>query len=155
MNRSVSVIIRVVLIIMSLVSLFLAASWVPDAIEYLAVVSDSFALKVIAYVLSSLILVVSFVIYIFAFKFPAAVESDTIFTDYTAARVKSIAVLVLVDCVLLAAGVTVLFVFGEKLLAPLFLFFDVVGLAVSAVFFILSKYIRDAAALKEEVEHTL
>ena len=48
-----------------------------------------------------------------------------------------------------------MFVFGEKLLAPLFLFFDVVGLAVSAVFFILSKYIRDAAALKEEVEHTL
>ena len=155
MNRSVSVTIRVVLVAMLLVSLLLAVTWIPDAIEYLEGVSDSMFLKVTAYVLSLLILLVSFVIYTFAFRFPSAVENDTIFTDHTATLVKSIAVLVLVDCVLLAAGVTVLFVFGEKLLAPLFLFFDVVGIAVSAVFFILSKYIKDAATLKEEVEHTL
>ena len=139
--------------------MFLAVVWIPDVAEYVRnTLSDTKWAEVIGfgvYALSWLIIAVALVIYALAFKFPSSVKNDAIFTDGTAKLIKRIAQLLLVDCALLLVGVIVLFVIGETMLSPLLLFFDIVGAAVFSMLFILSKYVKDAALLKEEVDHTL
>ena len=159
MNKWVSAGIRVVLILMSVFTVFLAVVWIPDVAEYVkSTLSDEKLIDVInigVYALSWLIIIISLVIYALAFKFPGTVEKDAVFTESTAVLIKRIAQLLLVDCALLLVGVIVLFVIGETMLSPLLLFFDIVGIAVLSMLFILSKYVKDAAQLKEEVDHTL
>ena len=57
--------------------------------------------------------------------------------------------------VFIKSGKDFLLIIGERILAPALAFFSVIGYTISALLFILSGYVRDAASLKEEADLTL
>ena len=52
-------------------------------------------------------------------------------------------------------SVALLFIIGERVLAPLLLFTFIVGCILALMLAVLSSYVKRAAILKEEVDHTL
>ena len=82
-------------------------------------------------------------------------RKDAIFSAATAKRLKLIAVLLFAECGLFCAGVAVLLCNGESLLAPVLGVVGLIGLMLAYVLLLLSRYVRQAAVLKEEVDATL
>lgn len=151
--------IRILLSFMIVTTVAMAIFWTPNAILYAnELVSEADAKSAIsatAFSLSLLLSVIALTVFIVSFKFPIAIKKETIFTIKTASTIKLIAILVLCDCILLAVGIAILFALGDILLSPALAFVDIIGVAVSAMLFVLSKYVKDASYLKEEVDHTL
>ncbi len=159
MKKSVPNIIRAVLVVMMLSMTAMQIFWVPNMISYVkSFINDpqtEIAISILGYVTSFIISAIAIAVFAITFKFPKAIEQDSIFTQATASRLKLIAILILIDCILFAAGAICLLCLGEFVLSPAFAFFDVIGIALMAMLFILSKYVKDAAYLKEEADLTL
>ncbi len=159
MKKLLPAMIRFLLILMTLSTLAMAIFWTPGVIEY----ANSFASSVNAkgiitvsgYTVSSIISVTALAVFLVSSRFPSAIENDGIFTLKTAKLVKLIAILILVDSVFLFIAITALFILGDRLLSPALAFVDVIGIAISAMLFVLSVYVKDASYLKEEADYTL
>ena len=159
MKKTLPNMIRFLLVILSVVTIGMALLWTPNLLLYIKelipVKSGSNWLDLCTYSLSALITLITVSIFIISFKFPTAIENNEIFTLKIADILKVIALLVISDCALLSSGVAILFISGETLIAPLIAFVAVIGITVSSTLLVLSKYVKDAAYLKEEVDHTL
>lgn len=157
MKQRIPHLIRILLVVMMLSVILLAVVWVPDTISYLETFTrgDGIGITAVAYVLAAVITLIALIVFIIAFEFPKTIEKDCVFTQRTAVLLKRIASLILIDCILFATGIVFLMVVGETILSPALAFFDVIGVVLSALLFILSGYIKEAAQLKEEAEYTL
>ena len=82
-------------------------------------------------------------------------KEDRIFTEDTAQLLWRISMILAIDCGAFAAVTVILFCLRDTLIAPLFALIDLVGLALSYLFYHLSVYIARAAEMKEEVDATL
>ena len=150
--------IRVLLIFMMAVTVLMAFCWVPNAISYVSANTActlSAPLKYAVYAFAATVTLLSLVIFSCAFHFPNAITEGTVFTQKTVSKLRLTARLVLVDCILFSLCVLLLLIIGERILAPALAFFSVIGYTISALLFILSGYVRDAASLKEEADLTL
>ena len=96
-----------------------------------------------------------FVIFALAASFPGAIKNDSIFSIAVSRRLKAIAILLAADCALFCVGIVLLLISGEYLLSPALGAVGLIGLVVAYVLLLLSAYIKNAAALKEEVDATL
>lgn len=94
------------------------------------------------------------VVLVMALKLSASKE-DRIFTEDTALLLWRISLILAIDCGAFAAVTVILFCLRDALIAPLFALIDLVGLALSYLFYHLSVYISRAAEMKEEVDATL
>ena len=159
MKKCVPDSIRILLVVMILSVASTVVFWLPKVLDYtqgfLNELGGGHYLTLAAKVLAAVISFIALLVFFVAFRFPRAIETDSIFTDKTAALLKLIACLLLADSILFGAVTVCLFVIGETLLSPVFAFFDLVGFCVTGMIFVLSGYVRDAAYLKEEVDGTL
>ena len=159
MKKSLPNMIRILLVLMTTATLAMAFLWTPNVISYTKeLISGNNAENVISVsvcALSTIITLISLTVYLISFKFPTAIESESIFTQKTAGILKLIAILIFADCFFFGVGIAVLFGLGDRLLAPALAFVDVIGIAISAMLLVLSRYVKDAAYLKEEVDCTL
>ena len=90
-----------------------------------------------------------------SFRLPWAIDADCIFHRRTARLLSRIACLIGIDCVLFGGLAIALLAAGETLLAPVFLFVDVIGFCLTLMLFVLAEYVGRAAILKEEADGTL
>lgn len=159
MKKLLPTMIRILLVFMTLSTLAMAFFWTPRVIDYaIGFISSTNAKSFIilsGYALSAIIAFIALAIFLASSKFPRAIENDGIFTLKTASLVKRIAILILVDSVFLLTAITALFILGDRLLSPALAFVDVIGIALSAMLFVLSGYVKDASYLKEEADYTL
>lgn len=131
----------------------LCVFWLPKAVDYLdgflksgqAALWGGFAVFALPI----------FIILLLGFSFLRDIEKDSVFSVATSRRMKLVAILLGVDCLLFCAFVAVIVIMGEGLLAPIFGFIGFMGLLVDCALFVLSDYIKRAAVLKEESEATL
>ena len=149
----VSHLICAVLAVMILVSLVMCVFWLPLFVDHANLFGD--LPKTAIWIICGVIEAVLLTIFGVAFPFASDVKNETIFSVSTSRRLKLIALLLFADCLLFVAGTSVLLAFGERLLSPALLCVGFIGLVVSCVLFILSNYVKSAAELKEEVDHTL
>jgi len=157
-KQLVPLLIRVLLVFMMAATVLMALCWVPDAVSHIGNSTEilrSVPLRYTVYVLAAAVALLSLVIFFCAFHYPSAIAQGTVFTKKTAVHLRLTAHLVLCDCILFSLCVLLLLLIGERLLAPALAFFSVIGYTISALLFVLSGYVRDAASLKEEADLTL
>ncbi len=159
MKKAIPNLVRCLICVMMISLVVMEIFWTPRVTEYaLSFVSDESYENIIrmsAYIASALILLLSLTVCFISFKFATCFKNDTVFTPSTAKDIKIVACLVSVDCLILAFVSVILFLIGDGILAPALAFFDIIGIAIAATLFVLSRYLKEAAELKEEVDCTL
>ena len=92
MRRFISNIIRSLLFFMLISSAAMCIFWLPNAVEYASGVfknAESFKnAEYLLYTIGYIIALPLFIVFIIAFKFPTAIEADTIFHEKTAKLIK-------------------------------------------------------------------
>ena len=96
-----------------------------------------------------------FIILAIAWKISDAIKRETIFSRRTARLIKNCITIFLVDEVVFFIGNFVFWRLDWNAFAVLYLAVGVMGFVVSGLTYIISHYIIQAAALKEEVEGTI
>ena len=147
-----------VLLLFGVVALF--AFWLPSLHGYVRELlpkadTQLYFLGNLFYPLSVLIALPLIAIIGVAFRFPGAIERDEIFSRNTAKSLGLISSLMFSSCIVGFTAVTLLFVIGDRILSPLLLFTFVAGCILALMLAVLSRYVKRAAILKEEVDHTL
>ena len=127
--------------------------WLPLFICAVVSVMDVSSRLVAA--ICGLIAIPLFVVLGLGYGFSTAIKKDTVFSLATAKRLKLISVLLFADCGVFCALMAVMFSLGERWFSPLLGFMGFVGLMIAYVLLLLSGYVKNAAALKEEVDATL
>ena len=147
-----------VLLLFGVVALF--AFWLPSLHGYVRELlskadAQLYFLGNLFYPLSALISLPLIAIIGVAFRFPNAIERDEIFSSSTAKSLRLISNMMFISCIVGFISVALLFIIGERVLAPLLLFTFIVGCILALMLAVLSSYVKRAAILKEEVDHTL
>lgn len=159
MRRFISNIIRSLLFFMLISSAAMCIFWLPNAVDYASGVfknAESFKnAEYLLYTIGYIIALPLFIVFIIAFKFPTAIEADTIFHEKTAKLIKIISIIIFSDCTLFGALAIWFFCSGERVLSPVLAFVDVIGFTVALMLLVLSEYVRRAAILKEEADYTI
>lgn len=155
MQKTASNIIRTILSLMVASVILTEVFWTPNVIAYVRDICTDGQILTILNALSVLITCLSVVVFLLAFKFADAVEHSSVFSREVVRRLKLAAGLIVTDCAVFGAVAGILLALGEKVLAPVMVLFDVVGIAIAVMLFMLSRYIDEAAALKEEADLTL
>ncbi len=159
MKKNTPNLIRILLSIMIVSIIAMMVLWVPRAVSYaegfLAESEGSGWYGIVAYVISISVAVVAVAVFLISFRFPVAIEKGEIFTEKISVLLRRISILVIADCILFGAGTVGLFVLGDRVLSPALAFADVIGVALFGMLWVLSKYVKDAAVLKEEADCTL
>lgn len=161
MEKKIANMIRVALCIMIGVTVAMFVFWLPRGALMVSMVSrplpfiDYDCMKPVIYVFASLVTIPIFTVFIMAFQFPSAFLSNSIFTKKTANLIKRISVIIFSDCIFFASGLVLFIVFGDYFISPILMFVAFIGILISLALYILSVYVERAAALKEEVDHTL
>ena len=153
MKKQVPLIVNLFITAMIVAGAAMCYGWLPGFVDY----ANGF-LKVsspVISIVSNCLAMPLFVILVLGYPFAAAIEKDAIFSAATAKRLKRIAVLLFAECGLFCAGVAALLCSGERLLAPVLGVVGLIGLMLAYVLLLLSRYVRQAAVLKEEVDATL
>ncbi len=151
---------KIRIIIFALIGGFcaLCLCFFPEGTRYIADFASSSGIEIpqaAVAAIGALLCAPCIVLLVLAMKLADAVERDEVFTEATARRLSLISLIFLCDCILFLAGIAVMLLFGERLLAPIFALVDLIGLGIAMLLRILAGYIRRAAELKEEVEGTL
>ena len=146
------------LLLFGIVALF--ALWLPPLREYVREIltqSDGnlHFLKDLVYPIAALIALPAIAIVAVAFRFPAAIERDEIFSSNTAKSLRLISNLLFFSCAIGFISAILLFTIGEYVLSPLLFFAFFVGCTLALMLAVLSSYVKRAAILKEEADHTL
>jgi hypothetical protein len=147
-----------VLLLCSTVALF--AFWLPSLHGYvrelLAELDESiYFLNFLVYPIAALIALPAVATVTVAFRFPSAIARDEIFSNSTAKNLKIISNMIFTAC---GAGISaslILFIIGDRILSPILFFAFLIGCTLGIMLAVLSNYVKRAAALKEEVDHTL
>ena len=153
MKKHVPFLVNLFITVAIAACLLLCFQWLPLFLFAVVTVVDVSA-KLVA-VICGLIAIPLFVVLGLGYGFSTAIKNDTVFSLATAKRLKWISVLLFADCGVFCSLIAVLFCFGERWFSPLLGFMGFVGLMVAYVLLLLSRYVRNAAALKEEVDATL
>ena len=145
-------------LIFGIVALFVL--WVPSLHKYVEeILAQSNAnlnfLCYLVYPLCTLIAMPALALVAVAFRFPRAIERDEIFSTGTAKRLKLISNLIFISCAAGFTSVILLFIIGERVLSPLLFFAFFIGFTLGLMLAVVSDYVKRAAILKEEVDHTL
>lgn len=155
MLKTASNIIRAILGALAVSMVLLEIFWVPNVLSYAGQQgADGWVLTAMN-LLSVVITCLSITVFLLAFQFAHAVEHSTVFSAVVAHRLQVVAWLIVADCVVFGAVAAMLLSLGEGVLAPAMALFDAVGIAIAVMLFLLSRYIREAATLKEEAQYTL
>ncbi|MBE6917955.1 MAG: DUF2975 domain-containing protein [Ruminococcaceae bacterium] len=162
MKKTLANFIRALLVFLIIASALMCKLWLPGAIfmvighleQYAGIAGAEVSMAVCG--LCAVVVLPVFVIFVMSFAFPGAIEKETIFSEKTAKLLKVIGVLLVADCALLCVMLTVLLALDASwlLVAP-FIFTGVLGITVGCMLLVLSKYVKHAAALKEEADCTL
>lgn len=159
MCKSTTILIKCILVLLLCGALALFALWLPSLHEYVCELIEKSDLpeflSAFVYPISALITIPIITVVAVAFGFPAAITHDEIFSNNTARRLKFISSMLYVVCALGIIASVLLFVIGDHILAPLLLFAFFIGGALALMLSVLSSYVKRAAILKEEVDHTL
>lgn len=156
MDKHFSKLVVFTLCFMIVAGVIMCFGWVPTAVEYLTgSCSALYNQELLIYICFALIAIPMFIIFIMAFGFVKAFKQDSVFDMKTAKLIKTIADILLGDCIFTELTIILLMSCGEALLAPLFLFVTLIGVTVSFVLYILSNHVEKAAKLKEETEGIL
>ena len=159
MRKNLSNIIRLVLIFMLIASAVMCIFWLPNAVDHVGKIFESAEnfknVKILLYAISYVIALPLFAVFIIAFRFPSAIEADSIFHERTARLIKVISIIIFSDCALFGAITAWLFYIGECVLSPVFAFVDAIGFTVALMLLVLSEYVSRAAILKEEADYTV
>ena len=154
-NKKISLFIAVTLTVLFILSVFMCIFWLPSAILYFNGIigeeNGSAALYTVCFIIAAPL----FAILLMGYYFPYAVYKDTVFHKNTANMLYVIGIILFCDCSALASANVWLISKGEKLISPALIFVSAIGFTVSAVLFILSKYVKRGATLKEEADCTL
>jgi hypothetical protein len=98
-----------------------------------------------------------FVILVYVWKVSNAIQSDEVFTEKTAKRIKTAAVILIADVAYFFAGGVVLLLLDLN--RPVILFLTVVvcvfGISLALLAAVLARYISKAALLQEEADGTI
>ena len=130
--------------------------WMPGAVEYTSQFFGSpDIINYFMYTISAVIALPLFGVTVVSFKFPTAIEKDSVFDKKTAKLLYVIGVTVIADCLIFLACTAMLVAVGERVLAPALAFVSAIGITVGLMLTVLSRYVKRAAELKEEVDCTL
>ena len=159
MRKNLSNIIRLVLVFMLISSVAMCIFWLPNAVDYAGKIfenAENFKnVKYLLYAIGYIIALPLFAVFIIAFRFPSAIETDSVFHKKTARLIKAISIIIFSDCTLFGAVVAWLFSIGERVLSPVLAFVDAIGFTVALMLLVLSEYVSRAAILKEEADYTI
>jgi len=152
-NKAISRCIFVVLTFLIVLSILMCVFWLPNVIEYLhtAINIDKITVTIACAIIATFL----FTVLIIGYYFSYSVSNDTIFSNKTAAILKIISIIIFCDCIVLFSVNAIFLSKGEKILSYALLFISVLGIMIAYALFILSKYVKKATKLKEEVDATL
>lgn len=163
MKKTLANSIRVLIVILILASAAMCIWWLERAIEYVlmflrlvytdGVVPES--VGVLIRILCGVVIAPLFAILLMSFSFPSAIEKDRTFSEKTAKLLNVIGTILVSDCTLFCALLSVLLFYHESFVAPLLIFVGVLGITIGCTFLVLARYVKRAAALKEEADCTL
>lgn len=147
-----------VLLLCGILALF--ALWLPSlhsyVLELIADLDESvYFLRLLLYPIAALIALPVIVAVSIAFRFPAAIARDEIFSNGTAKSLRIISNMIFIACAIGLLSALMLFLIGDRVLSPLLFFAFFVGCILGLMLAVLSSYVKRAEALKEEVDHTL
>ena len=164
MKNTLANFIRGLLVFVIAASAVMCKFWLPGAIFAVINHLDAFyggmigaRESVTVCALSAAVILPVFVIFVMSFAFPRAIENDTLFSEKTSKLLKVIGIILNCDCVffcILLMGLLLIWKVSWLMTAP-FLFIGVLGVVVGCMLLVLSKYVKHAAALKEEADCTL
>ena len=152
--------IKCALVLLLCGTLALFALWLPSLHDYVCELlshldeSVNF-LGLLVYPTAALIARPAIVIVAVAFRFPAAIARDEIFSNSTAKSLRIISIMVFLACTVGLLATLILFLISDRVLSPLLFFAFLVGCILGLMLSVLSSYVKRAAVLKEEVDHTL
>lgn len=152
MKKYLPSLVRVIIAVMVILFLTLCVFWIPNFVKYANTYVNMHEICLTAAYFDAVLVILAFVL---ALPFATAIERDCIFSTKVSTRLKVVAALIFTACLILCAGMILLFAFGERLLSPALCLVGLLGMVVCAVLFILSQYVQSAALLKEEVDATL
>lgn len=155
MKKALSNFIRVLLAVLIAASIIMCLFWLPQAVAYIARFLKNNATETVIYILCAVVAVPLFTIFGISFVFPYAIEQGTLFSMRIVKLLKVIGVTLIVDCIFFCVILFLLLSTGEHILAPALLFVGTLGITVGSMLLVLSKYVKCAAALKEEADCTL
>ena len=152
----VSACVRTVLVCLCAMTVLTYFLWVPEVDAYLeSVLKIQSDISPWIYTFAALVAAGVLFIFIYSFRFPSAMDRDTVFTPDTARYLKIVTAVLRGECVALILCATCLFALGERLLSPVAAVVSILGMTVSFALRVLSSYVRRAATLQEEVDCTL
>lgn len=152
-NKAISRCIFTVLSFLIIISVLMCVFWLPNVIKYL---DDTINIGIITVKIACAIIAVPlFTVLLIGYYFSYAVLKDTIFSYKTSKLLKIISVILLCDCIAMFSVNAVFMSKGENLLSFALIFISVLGIVIAYALFVLSKYVKNATELKEEVDATL
>lgn len=155
MKKALSIFIRMLLTFLIAASVIMCIFWLPQAVSYAARFFEVETAQALIYILCAVVAAPVFAIFGVSFVFPRAIEKETLFSMGIAKLLKIIGALLIADCIFFSAILVFLLVAGERILAPALLFVGALGITVGSMLLVLSRYVKRAAILKEEVDYTL
>ncbi len=129
--------------------------WFPGAAEYVLGYMPFPGARAVLYILGGAVALPLLGIIAAAFRFPAIIMADAVFTPKTARLIRRIAYWLFADCALFAGVNVYIFAWGERVLSPALCFVAAIGFTVALMLYALADYVGRAAALKEEADYTL
>lgn len=152
--------VRCTLIILFCATVLIFALWVPSIHTLVCKLLQEnhdqvYFLHYFVYPIASIIMCCALGVILVAFKFPASIKRDEIFSYPTAKKLSIISYLLSVASVLGFISALMLFLIGEHILSPVLAFAFLIGGCIALMLAILSSYVKRAAILKEEADHTL
>ena len=152
-NKAISKCIFVVLSFLIILSAVMCIFWLPNVIDYLNLSTN--IEKCTVKILCAIIAVPMFTVLLIGYYFSYAVSKDSIFSNKTSKILKIISIILLCDCLALFSANTIFLSKGENLLSFALIFISSLGIMIAYALFILSKYVKNATELKEEVDAAL
>ncbi len=152
-NKAISKCIFVVLSFLIILSVLMCVFWLPNVIEYLnaSINIEESTVKIVCAIIAAPL----FAVLLLGYYFSCAVFKDIIFSNKTSAILKIISIILLCDCIALFSVNAIFLSKGEKLLSFALIFISSLGVMIAYALFVLSKYVKKATKLKEEVDATL
>ena len=152
--------IKCALVLLLCGTLALFALWLPSLHDYVCELlshldkSVNF-LRLFVYPTAALIALPAIAAVAVAFRFPAAIARDEIFSNSTSKSLRIISNMIFLACAIGLLAALTLFLIGDRVLSPLLFFAFLVGCILGLMLSVLSSYVKRAEVLKEEVDHTL
>lgn len=132
------------------------AFWLPSLHEYVLTLEGGIPiLSSLVYPVSALVAALCIAALAVALAFPSAMKQDRIFSAPTASKLSIISLLITLAGALILISAVMLLSVGDRLISFPMIMISAIILLIAFMLNVLSSYVNRAAALKEEVDHTL